>query len=156
LTFVKIDPAIAAFIQEGLPTHIATRNALLEPSGARVTAVTVDDDLEHVTVYVPTVAATPLLDDLRANGQVAVVLARPIDERSCQVKGVFVDSWTPSAEEESVVGRQWEQCVRALEAIGYPRATLAGWLMTPCVAVRFRAEALFSQTPGPGAGARLP
>ena len=147
---------MAAFIQEGLPTHIATRNALLEPSGARVTAVTVDDDLEHVTVYVPVVIAPPLLDDLRANGQVAVVLARPADERSCQVKGVFVDSWTPSAEEQAIIARQWEQCLRALEVVGYPRAAPANWSMMPCVAVRFRAEALFSQTPGPGAGARLP
>src|SRR5262245_3676239 len=130
---------MAAFIQEGLPTHIATRNALLEPSGARVTAVTVDDDLEHVTVYVPLVVSGPLLDDLRANGQVAVVLARPADERSCQVKGVFVDSWTPSVDEEAIVERQWEQCLRALEVVGYPRAALVNWSMMPCVAVRFRA-----------------
>jgi hypothetical protein len=156
LTLVKIDPAIAAFISEGLPTHIATRSATLQPSGARVTAVTVDDDREHVIVYVPVVVAPPLLDDLRANGQVAVVFARPVDERSCQVKGVFVDSWTPSADEEAIVKQQWERCLDSIGLVGYSRVATASWSMMPCVAVRFRAEALFSQTPGPGAGARLP
>ena len=153
---MKIDSAIAAFISEGLPAHIATRNARLEPSGARVTAVSVDEASEHVTVYVPATVAPPLLDDLRANGQVAVVFSRPADERSCQVKGVFVDSWTPSADEEALIRRQWERCLDSLEVVGYPRAGTASWSMMPCVAVRFRAEALFSQTPGPGAGARLP
>jgi hypothetical protein len=146
---------MAAFLQEGLPTHIGTRNADLEPSGARVTAVKVDADGEHVTVYVPLVAAAPLLDDLGANGQVAVVIARPADERSCQVKGTFVESWTPSADEEPFVMQQYERCLQALEVVGYPRSGTEGWRMWPCVAVRFRANALFTQTPGPGAGARL-
>ena len=152
---MTIDPDMAAFLQEGLPTHIGTRNADLEPSGARVTAVTVDADGEHVTVYVPVVAAPPLLDDLRANGQVAVVVARPADERSCQVKGTFVESWTPSAEEEAFAAQQFVRALQAVEVVGIPRSGSESWRMSPCVAVRFRANALFTQTPGPGAGARL-
>jgi len=152
---VKIDPDMAAFLQEGLPTHIATRNADFMPSGVRATAVTVDADREHVTVYIPAQVAPPLLDDLKANGQIAVVLARPADERSCQVKGTFVDSWNSSAEEDAFVIAQWERCLSALEIVGYPRRGTEDWKMWPCVAVRFRADALFTQTPGPNAGARL-
>jgi hypothetical protein len=146
---------MAAFLQEGLPIHIGTRNADLEPSGARVTAVKVDADGEHVTVYVPLVAGAPLLDDLRANGQVAIVIARPADERSCQVKGTFVESWTPSADEEAFARQQYERALQAVEVVGIPRNGSESWQMSPCVAVRFRANALFTQTPGPGAGARL-
>lgn len=146
---------MAAFLQEGLPTHIGTRNAALEPSGARVTAVKVDADGEHVTVYVPLVASGPLLDDLRANGQVAVVVARPADERSCQVKGTFVESWTPGADEEAFAAQQYARALQAVEFVGIPRSGSDSWTMSPCVAVRFRANALFTQTPGPGAGARL-
>src|ERR1043165_8569273 len=131
---------MAAFLQEGLPAHIGTRNADLQPSGARVTAVKVDADGEHVTVYVPSAAAPPLLDDLRANGQVAVVFARPADERSCQVKGTFINSWTPSADEDAFVKEQWGRCLQALEVIGYPRAGTESWTMWPCVAVKFRAN----------------
>jgi hypothetical protein len=153
---VKIDSEMAAFLQEGLPAHIATRNAQLEPSGARVAAIKVDADGEQVTVYVPAIAAPPLLDDLRDNGQLAIVLVRPIDERSCQVKGRFIESWTPTADEEAFARDQFDRGLTAVERVGIPRAGSEGWRMWPCVAVKFRAEALFTQTPGPNAGARLP
>jgi hypothetical protein len=153
---VKIDSEMAAFLQEGLPAHIATRNAQLEPAGARVTAIKVDADCEHVTVFLPAVAASPLLEDLRDNGQLAVVLARPVDERSCQVKGRFVESWTPTPEEEAFAREQFDRALAAVERVGIPRVGSTAWQMLPCVAVRFRAEALFTQTPGPNAGARLP
>ncbi len=152
---MKIDPEMAAFLEEGLPTHIATRNANLTPSGARATAVKVDADRERVTVYVPAVAAPSLLADLQDNGQVAVVLARPADERSCQIKGAFIDSWTASAEEEAFIVDQWKRNLGALEVVGYAASGTELWKMWPCVAVRFRANALFTQTPGPNAGARL-
>lgn len=153
---MKLDSEMAAFLQEGLPAHIATRNAQLEPAGARVTAIKVDADAEHVTVYLPAIAAQPLLEDLRDNGHLAVVLARPIDERSCQVKGRFVESWVPDAAEEAFARQQFDLALAAVERVGIPRAGSAAWQMLPCVAVRFRAEALFTQTPGPNAGARLP
>lgn len=147
---------MAAFLQEGGPTHLATRNADLEPSGARVTAVKVESDREHLTIYVPVVAAPPLLADLKANGQAAVVFVRPADERSCQVKGTFVDTWAPSEAEESHITDQYEKCLQSLEVVGYPREGVATWKMFPCVAVRIRATAVFTQTPGPNAGAPLP
>ena len=40
----------------------------------------------------PTVGAGPILDDLQANGQAAIVFARPEDDRACQVKGTFVSA----------------------------------------------------------------
>ena len=39
--------------------------------------------------------------------------------------------------------------------VGLPRVATDGWVMWPAVAVRFRVNALFDQTPGPGAGAPL-
>ena len=41
-------------------------------------------------VYVATVAAELVLPDLESGGQAAVSFGRPVDERACQVKGVFV------------------------------------------------------------------
>src|ERR1044071_9849401 len=116
---------MAAFLEEGGPSHIATRSADLEPSGARVTAVKVEADREHLTVYVPAVAAPPLLANLKSNGQAAVVFVRPADERSCQVKGTYVDSWPPSEAEEAFIGEQYEKCLRSLEVIGLPRSGMA-------------------------------
>ena len=82
-----IDKDLAAFLQEGVGIHIATRNAALRPNGTRALAVTVEADGLHVVVYVAEAAAARILPDLEANGQVAVGFGRPIDDRACQVKG---------------------------------------------------------------------
>jgi hypothetical protein len=85
-----IDTELAAFLQEGVGIHIASRNAALEPNGSRALAVKVDADGRHLEVYLAAVAAARILPDLQANGQAAVGFGRPVDDRSCQVKGLFL------------------------------------------------------------------
>jgi hypothetical protein len=150
-----LDRQLAAFLEEGLAVHLASRNAQLEPNAARVVALRVDDDREHVVAFIPTVSAGTVLDDLRSNGQVAVVCARPPDDKGCQVKGVFVDARDATADQRDFVLAQWERLRDALEQVGLPRTPTDTWATWPCVAIRFRVTALFDQTPGPGAGAAL-
>jgi hypothetical protein len=150
-----LDKQLSAFIEEGHASYIASRNERLEPNAARVSALKVDEDGQHVTAFVPTVSAGPVLDDLRANGQVAVVLTRPTDDRGCQVKGVFIDARDAAPEERALVVRQWERFRDTLERVGLPRTATDAWIHWPCIAVRLRVNALFDQTPGPGAGAPL-
>lgn len=150
-----IDRDLAAFVEEGLAIHIGTRDARLQPNGARVTAVRVDEDGRHLTVYLPTVAAPRVLPDLQANGRAALVFVRPPDDRSCQVKGSFAGVRDATADEHAFARAQWDRFLANLEFIGIPRAACAAWRMWPCVAIRVRAEALFNQTPGPGAGGPL-
>jgi hypothetical protein len=149
-----IDAELARFLGEGLGIHIGTRDKELQPNGARVTAIKVDDDGTHVTVYVPQVASSRVLSDL-SNGPAAVVLARPIDDRACQIKGVFTGARPATADEEPFVKAQWGRFLASLEQIGIPRDGLAGWSIWPSVAVRIRVTALFNQTPGQNAGAPL-
>ena len=151
-----IDKQLAEFLQEGLAIHIGTRNERLEPQGARVTAVRVEEDGTHFVAFVPLVAAARVLPNLEANGQAALVFGRPTDERACQVKAVFTGSRDATPDERDLVLAQWEQCIQVFERIGIPRSASATWVTWPCVAVRLRATALFSKTPGPGAGAPLP
>lgn len=150
-----IDTELAGFLQEGVGIHIATRDAALRPNGARAIAVEVEGDGEHLVVYVARVAAARLLSDLEANGQVAVGFGRPIDDRACQVKGMFVGIRDAAETERAKVLAQWDGFLASLEKIGIPRAATRTWVTWPAVAIRLRANALFNQTPGPGAGARL-
>ena len=143
---------LAEFLEEGLSTHIASRNERLEPNAARVAALRVEPDGEHLIAFVPTVGAALVLPDLRANGQVAVVSARPPDERGCQVKGTFVDAWAATEDDRAVVTSQWERFRDRLEMIGLPRIATDGWTTWPCTAIRLRVQAVFDQTPGPNAG----
>jgi hypothetical protein len=152
---VRVDDSLAAFIEAGLPTHLATSNARLVPNAARVTATRAEADREHLVVYVPEVAAAPLLDDLRDTGQAAVCIARPSDHHSCQVKGVFVDARPCREDERAFVMDQWARSLESMAVVGVPPAGAVHYATWPAVAIRLRVTACFDQTPGPGAGARL-
>jgi hypothetical protein len=150
-----IDREFAAFLEEGLAIHIGTRNARLEPNGARATAVRVDPDGAHLAVFVPRVAAGRILPDLKSNGSAALVFCRPTDDRTCQVKGTFVSARPARADEQPFVESQWERFLAHLAQIGVPREVAAGWTTWPSTVVRVKATALFDQTPGPKAGTQL-
>ena len=150
-----IDPQLAAFLEGSVAIHFASRNEQLEPHGARVVAVKVDADGSHITAYLPKVAAATVLADLASNRQGAIGFGRPTDDRACQVKGEFVESRPATARERGMITRQWDALLDNLGQIGIPPQVSEAWPLWPCVAVRMRVTALFSQTPGPGAGAPL-
>jgi len=151
-----IDSAVAAFVQEGIGIQIGTRNASLAPSGARATAVVVEPGGTHVVVFVPKVSAPHVLPNLRDNGQAAIVFVRPVDERSLQIKGTFVDARNATAKERRIVEAQWEGFMKQVEMIGIPRAIFADWFIWPSLALRIKTTTVFDQTPGPNAGKALP
>jgi hypothetical protein len=150
-----IDDPLAAFLQEGLGIHLGTRDDALRPNGARAVAVEIEPGGAHLLVFVAAVAAARLLPDLEANRHAAVSFGRPIDDRACQVKGTFVEARAASEAERALVSRQWDGFLANLEKIGIPRAATRAWVTWPAVAIRLRVNAVFEQTPGPGAGAPL-
>jgi hypothetical protein len=150
-----IDDALAAFLQQGIAINIGTRNDRLEPNAAFVPAAVVEPGGTHLVAYVPRVAAAPVLADLEANGQAALVFARPQDDRACQVKGTFVSARDATDDEHAVVAAQFQGFMHQLEIIGMPGESTRPWIVWPCVAVRLKVTALFTQTPGPDAGAPL-
>jgi hypothetical protein len=148
-----LDDSLTAFLQQGVAINIGTRNARLEPSAAYVGAAIVDADRKHLTVYVPAIGAEAVLDDLQANGQAAVVFARPEDDRACQVKGTFVGVRPATDDEAALVHDQYAGFLRQLQIIGMPGESTRSWIVWPALAVRLRVTAVFDQTPGPKAGA---
>jgi hypothetical protein len=151
-----LDKSLTEFLEHGLAIHIGTRNESLRPNGCRVTAVRVEDQGRHLVAYLPKAATPAVLADLQSNGQAAVSFARPTDDRAVQVKGVFVSARDAEPSEEAFVLSQWQALLRELDMIGLAALTSTDtWLMWPCVAVRIRVTAVFSQTPGPEAGAVL-
>ena len=148
-----LDQALTEFLEQGLAIHLGTRNERLEPNGARVTAVKVEDDRQHLLVYVSKAASPAFMDDLKSNGQAAVSFARPVDDRAFQVKGVMVSSRDATADEEGDVMAQWRRFLDQLDMVGLPGRSTDTWKVWPCVALRVKVTALFNQTPGPDAGA---
>lgn len=151
-----LDRSLTEFLEQGLAIHLGTRNSALKPNGCRVTAVRVEAQGRHLVSYIPKAAGTAVLDDLQSNGQAAVSLARPTDDRAVQVKGEFVSVRDADPSEEAFVLGQWQGLLKELDVIGLADLTSTStWQMWPCVAVTIRVTAIFSQTPGPEAGAVL-
>jgi hypothetical protein len=151
-----IDKSLTEFLEQGLAIHIGTRNGRMQPNGCRVTAVRVEEEGRHLVAYLPTSATPEVLDDLRSNGEAALSFARPVDDRAVQVKGVFVSERDMDPSEQTFVMSQWAGLFSQLDAIGLSGlAGMSTWSMWPCVAVTIRVNAIFSQTPGPEAGAVL-
>lgn len=151
-----IDRQLAGFLEGPVGIHVGTRSEGLEPNGARAVAVAVEADGTHLVVYLVRVAAARLLPDLESNGQAAVSVARPVDERACQVKGTFVEARDAREDERPRVLAQWQAFLANLAQIGIAPQAYADYPTWPCVALRLRATALFEQTPGPGTGGPLP
>ena len=150
-----IDRQLARFLEEGLSIHIGTRNAHLHPSGSRAAAVSIDPDGLHATVFVPDLGATRILPDLESNGQAAVSVGRPVDDRACQFKGMVTSIRNAGPDERDLVDRQWQGFMRQLELIGIPADRALGWARWPAVAITLRVTSVFEQTPGPLAGTPL-
>jgi hypothetical protein len=146
---------LAAFLQEGVGIYIGTRNAALEPNGARALAALVGPGGLELVVYLADVAATRLMPDLDSNGQAAVTFGRPVDERTIQVKGTFVSARQARDDERPALDAQWENFTRSLETIGVARNARSAWPRWPAIAIALKPTALFEQTPGPSAGSQL-
>lgn len=150
-----LDKTLTEFLEQGLAIHIGTRDARLRPNGGVVTAVRVEDEGRHLVAFIPKAVMPAVFDDLRSNGQAALSFTRPSDDKAVQVKGEFVSQADASAAEEQFARDQWGGFLKQLDMIGLPAEATSTWTLWPCVAVRIRVTALFSQTPGPEAGAVL-
>jgi hypothetical protein len=111
-----------------------------------------------VTVFVPTPRAERVLRDLTANGRIALGFSLASHE-AYQLKGRYVSSRPlDDADRARQEAYRATLMASALEA-GYPEAIARpltlGFAYTPGVAITFRAEEVFLQTPGPGAGTLL-
>ena len=150
-----IQGELAVFVQAGVGIYIGTRNAALEPSGARALGARVERDGAHLVVYVADAAVPRILPDLESNGLAAVTFGRPVDERAIQVKGTFVAARPAREDERPALDAQWDNFSRTLEMIGVPREARSAWPRWPATAITLKPTAIFEQTPGPSAGSQL-
>jgi hypothetical protein len=138
--------------------QVGTRDDGLRPAHAFAIGAVVHDDRQTVTVFVPTARSARVLRDLTGNGRIALGVALASHE-AYQLKGTYVSS-RPTNDTERARQEVYraELLASALEA-GYPEAIARpmtqGFAYTPAVAITFRAEEVFLQTPGPGAGTLL-
>jgi hypothetical protein len=143
---------LAAFVESGISVLVGTRDALLCPESSRAFGARVEPGREEVTVFMPPAFSTRSFENLRDNGRIAVCFSRPLDHRSIQLKGSVLEIRECGPGDRPVLERYARLAAQTFAEVGIPRRTMARLAFWPCRAVRFRVEALFVQTPGPGAG----
>jgi hypothetical protein len=138
--------------------QIGTRDHTLRPAHTYAIGAIVREDRRTVTVLVPTARAARILPHLESNGRIALGIAQASHE-AYQLKGTYLAARAADADD---LARQ-EAYRRALLAdarnAGFPEeiawALTQGFAYTPSVAITFRTDEVFLQTPGPDAGSRL-
>ncbi|HEX2501130.1 MAG TPA: hypothetical protein VHO73_06700 [Methylomirabilota bacterium] len=153
-----IPDRVAEVLQGSAWLQIGSRDEALRPAHTVAVGAVMHDDRRTVTVFVPTARSGRVLRDLTANGRIALGVGLASHE-AYQLKGTYVSS-RPTDEADRARQEAYRTALyaAALEA-GYPEAIarpfILGVAYTPGVAITFRAEEVFLQTPGPGAGTLL-
>ncbi len=151
-----VSAELASFLESGIAILVGSRDARLFPECMRGVGARVEAGGEELTVFLPEAAAGRTLANLADNGRAAVGFSRAGDHRSFQVKGRVVALGPATEADRSWIERY--RCAWATElaaVVGLPSRITLRMAYWPAHAVRIRVEAVFVQTPGPGAGGRL-
>ena len=138
--------------------QLGTRDETLRPAHTLAVGGSVHEDRRTVTVFVPSERATRAIADLEANGRVALGIGQ-VSHEAYQLKGVYLSRRPAGAEDVARQEAYRKALLADALAHGYPeeiaRPFTQGFAYTPAVAITFRTEEVFLQTPGPDAGSRL-
>ena len=137
--------------------HVGTRNAELRPTHAFPLGVVVGDDRETVTFFVNEWRAKRILSDLEDNGRVAFA-AGLLSHEAYQLKGPYLSS-RPASDDEIAFQEAHRATLCGQLLNWFPKEMAEGLFLAlacrPSVAITFRVEEVFLQTPGPGAGTKM-
>lgn len=138
--------------------HAATRDERLRPAHAFVVGATVHPDRETITFFVPESRSERILSDLENNGRVALAVGL-VTHEAYQLKGVFLSSRPTDAKEQAMQEIYRSNVLSSMLQAGYPQQLAQpmalGFLYQPGIAITFRVEEIFLQTPGPDAGKKI-
>ena len=150
-----ISPELASFLESGVSILVGTRDARLLPECTRALGARVEAGGTELTVFLPDAISAVTVANLRQNGRLAVAFSRAQDHRSFQVKGQLVALGPATAQDRVALERYRCAWATELSVVGLPPRVTLRVVHWPAQAARLRVEAVFVQTPGPGAGAPL-
>ncbi len=152
-----IPDRVIEVVQGASPMQVGTRDSKLRPAHSYVTGAVVHDDRQTVTFFVTERRAKRILEDVADNGRVALTAAQASHE-AYQLKGSYLSSRGATDEDYAIQEAHRAALVPALAQF-WPeevvKRLILGAAYRPSVAITFRVEEIFLQTPGPRAGEKL-
>jgi len=150
-----IGPELASHIEGGIAIVVATRDADMRPQIARAWGAGVAAGGGALTICVTAAEGSRTLDNLRANGAIALTFSSPTTYRTVQAKGVVTDLREPGEHDLARRDEHLEDFVVQGEQVGLERRLVRHLARGEAIAVTVAVRELYEQTPGPGAGTRL-
>lgn len=154
-----LDRSIADFIESGdVSLYVAGCNTQRRPLATRAFGCRVSAESCDVTTWVSRLAAPDLLEDISANGRLALVASHVETYKTFQLKSVNAEVVPAESDDYPRVMAYHDAFVLRTLGVGYPEAMLRSMMqyrLDKLVAIVFTPSAVFGQTPGPGAGAIL-
>lgn len=155
-TSALLRPEDETFIQQGISICVASRDVRHVPSISRALACRVNED-GRLTLILSRSQSAQLIRDLERFAQIAVVFTQPSTHRSLQIKGSDARVASAGPSDRDLVVKTEQAFVAELAKIGFPAESVRPMFACAeedlCV-VTFTPADIFTQTPGPGAGAR--
>ena len=152
-----IPDRVVEVIQGPAMMHLGTRDAELHPAHAFAVGAVVSEDRQEVTFFVPEIVSGRVLQDLRDNGRVAFAVGL-VSHEAYQLKGRYASSHPADEQELTFQEAHLGRMVAALRQVfpeEFATALIGAIPYRPSVAITFRVEEVFLQTPGPGAGSKI-
>jgi len=149
---------LVEFIHGPVLMAIGTRDARLRPAHTFVAGAIVNQDRETITCFVLQSRAERILGNLEHNGKIAMSVGSPSHE-SYQLKGHYVSARPVEAKDVAIQEIHRTKLLACMLQYGYPeqiaKPLVMGFRYQPAVAITFRVEEIFLQTPGPEAGKKI-
>jgi hypothetical protein len=135
---------------------VGTCNLRGEPDCVRAGGVRVWDGACRLTVIVPAQTGAVSIANLRENPRIAMTATNLPTHRSIQIKGSVIAVREGGDEERALATDYRARFCTDLSWAGLPQQTAMRLRVWPCFAVDVEIAVVFSQTPGPVAGHKMP
>ena len=158
---VPLTAELDTFLERGASVMVGTRDSELVPELVRAWGPRISRDRRSVSVCVAMAASARTLENLRDNGRLAVTCALPLNSNAIQMWGRCIGTRKAHRQDLSAVEAHRDTFARVNGALGIPRPFIEALCQRELagspvmVTIRFVAEQVFNQTPGPDAGSPL-
>ncbi len=150
-----IDERVRRCLDPGASVLVGTVDAQGMPSCCRAIAITSNDDLKTVAVYIPIVTSQQIIRDIATSHRLAVAATHLVEHFSVQLKGTAHSARLARKDEEALVESRLQALGDVIHSLGVPRRLTRSITHWPAFVVDMCVEDVFEQTPGPNAGARI-
>ena len=150
-----ITPELKEFVESGIATSLATRDARLRPDCLRGVGARVVAGGAEIELLVPAATAQRAVENVRDNGRVAVVFGRASDHRSIQIKGRAIEVRDGVEADRELAADFLRKLAEDWRVVGVPAKFVLSITTWPNVVLRVAVEEIYVQTPGPNAGSAL-